>query len=302
MHLPSVQSGCLLCCDPAHLSTLTHLHIIEARNQIMLELRLIFYSILMRQTKADKQTPTPTPTQQKQLWHTHADTPTHADTCPSALGPWAECLRFVYGPYIPSDRVLQIRVKHVAVASAASTRWLGTNYSNDGTRGSATGLGRCRLSSPSSSSPSSSSLWETFWILQHKSISFQPSASHVSTCVLYSHPCVCVSCHWLTLEVKFFALHFLLFAVVHWYASATWLDNSHRCHWHFIIFSVPVAAPASASAAVSASVPVPVPAPAPAPASAPFSVSTSNELVCAFAPSLRFRNDAALASPVNSSS
>lgn len=95
----------------------TQRDIIDSKNQIMLELRLIFYSILMRQTKADKQTPTPP----KQLrdWHTHTPLHTHTHSHTHSVfihvpPPLALCLMsrwrcIGWWPYIPSYRVLQIK-------------------------------------------------------------------------------------------------------------------------------------------------------------------------------------------------
>jgi len=78
---------------PPHPHTHLHTRIIEGRNQIMLELRLIFYSILMRQTKADKQTPTPTPTAESTLILAHTSPPIPRSPlqlpAPSSFGPWA---------------------------------------------------------------------------------------------------------------------------------------------------------------------------------------------------------------------
>lgn len=56
----------------------------------MLELRLIFYSILMRQTKADKQTPTPTTESTLMHTHTHARTLSHMSHGSWPVGRWRQ--------------------------------------------------------------------------------------------------------------------------------------------------------------------------------------------------------------------
>jgi len=162
-----IQGGSLS--DP-HTLTLAHINshtrIIEGRNQIMLELRLIFYSILMRQTKADKQTPTPTSTAKAEstliLVHTCPliPVPCMLFPCPSclALGPMGrwQCFGSIYpvtGCFKSEPNTWPWPLL-LLLLLLLLFRWLGRNYNSNGTWGSNSGLGRCWLSTWS--------LWETF--------------------------------------------------------------------------------------------------------------------------------------------